>query len=122
MLVIAPITGTFIIFMLFMRIIATTTLKEFWTKHTKSEQALKSWLQEVEKAEWKSPQQLKSQYRSASILSGRRVVFNINGNTFRLIVDIEFRLQIIIVVWFGTHEEYDKIDSKTISYVKANKN
>jgi mRNA interferase HigB len=105
-----------------MRIIATTTLKEFWTKHPKSEQALKSWLQEVELGDWNSPQQLKSQYRSASILSGKRVVFNINGNSFRLIVDIEFRLQIIFVVWFGTHKEYDKIDSKTISYVKANKN
>ena len=59
---------------------------------------------------------LKAKYRNASILTSKRVVFNIKGNDFRLIVDIEYRLKIIFIVWIGTHKQYDKIDAKTISY------
>jgi mRNA interferase HigB len=103
-----------------MRVIASNTLQKFWENYPKSEQALKAWLHEVERANWKSPQALKSQFRSASVLTKKRVVFNINGNRNRLIVDIEYRLQIVFVVWFGSHEEYDVIDSKTVKYVKAN--
>lgn len=57
----------------------------------------------------------------ASIVSGKRTVFNIQGNKFRIIVDIEYRLAIVFVVWLGTHEEYDKIDVKKVKYVKSNK-
>ena len=105
-----------------MRVIATNTLKEYWEKYPMSEQALKSWLQEVELADWQSPQSLKLKYRSASVLTSKRVVFNINGNKYRLLVDIEFRLKIVFVVWFGTHSEYNLIDAKKISYVKTSKN
>ena len=104
-----------------MRIIAVNTIREYWLKYPNTEQSLKAWLQEVEYSEWKTPQALKAKYRSASIISGKRVIFNINGNKFRLIVDIEYRLKIVFVVWFGSHSEYDLIDSKTIKYVKANK-
>ncbi len=97
------------------------TLREYWRKYSKTEQSLKAWVQEVESSDWDSPQSLKLKYRNASILSGKRVVFNINGNKYRLIVDIEYRLKIVFVVWFGTHAEYDLIDSKTIKYDKANK-
>lgn len=85
-------------------------------------QSLKSWVQEIRQSQWESPQALKLKYRNASILSGKRVVFNINGNKFRLIVDIEYRLKIVFVVWFGSHSEYDLIDSKTIKYAQTNKN
>jgi mRNA interferase HigB len=104
-----------------MRVIAVYTLREYWKNHPDCEQALKSWLQEVENTLWDSPEELKIHYRNASIITGKRVVFNINGNKFRLIVDIEFRLKIVFIVWFGTHSEYDLIDSKTVSYVKTNK-
>lgn len=104
-----------------MRIIASNTIIQYWQRHLGTEQALKSWLQEVEQADWNSPQSLKMKYPNASILSGKRVMFNINGNKFRLIVDVEYRLQIVFVVWFGPHSEYDFIDSKTIAYVKTNK-
>ena len=104
-----------------MRIIATNTIRDYWEKYPKTEQSLKSWLQEVEQSNLETPQSLKLKYRSASILTGKRVVFNINENNFRLIVDIEFRLKIVFVVWFGTHFEYDLIDSKTITYDKSNK-
>lgn len=113
---------TFSIFALYMRIIAVNTLKQFWEKHPLAEQSILAWYEEAEKAEWNNPNELKSHYRNASVLNDKRVVFNIHGNSFRLIVDIEYRLKIVFIVWFGTHKEYDKIDSKTISYVKASKN
>jgi len=81
---------------------------------------LLSWYDEVTVAEWNNPSELKIQYRNASILNNKRVVFNIHGNSFRLIVDIEYRLKIVFVVWFGTHKQYDGIDAKTVKYVKAN--
>jgi mRNA interferase HigB len=113
--------GTIGILVLFMRIIAVHTIREYWERYPKTEQALKAWVQEIEQSNWESPQSLKLKYRNASILSGKRVVFNINGNKFRLIVDIEYRLKIVFVVWFGTHSEYDLIDSKNVKYVKTNK-
>ena len=104
-----------------MRIIAVNTLREYWEKYPKTEQPLKAWVQEIEQSNWESPQALKLKYSHASILSGKRVVFNISGNKFRLIVDIEYRLKIVFVVWFGLHTEYDLIDSKNVQYGKANK-
>jgi len=80
-----------------------------------------SWHEEVEKATWNSPNELKLQFQNASIVTAKRVVFNIHGNSFRLIVDIEYRLKIVFIVWFGTHKQYDLIDAKKISYVKAHK-
>lgn len=104
-----------------MRIIAVKTLKDYLEKFPQAEQSLLSWHEEVETANWNSPNELKAQYRNASILTDKRVVFNIHGNSFRLIVDIEYRLKIIFVVWFGTHPQYDKIDAKKVSYAKTNK-
>ncbi|MFY7741175.1 MAG: type II toxin-antitoxin system HigB family toxin [Flavobacterium sp.] len=104
-----------------MRVIAVRTLKEYFQDFPMAEQPLLSWYEEVSIAEWDNPNQLKAQYRNASILSDKRVVFNIHGNSFRLIVDIEYRLKIVFVVWFGSHKEYDKIDAKKISYVKTDK-
>jgi mRNA interferase HigB len=103
-----------------MRVIAVKTLKEYAKEFHQAEQALYSWYDETTFAEWNNPAALKAQYRNASILNNKRGVFNIHGNSFRLIVDIEYRLKIVFVVWFGTHKQYDNIDAKTISYVKAN--
>jgi mRNA interferase HigB len=103
-----------------MRIIAVKTLREYWKKYPRSKQQLLAWYEEIENAAIGNPNQLKEQYRSASILSDKRVVFNIHGNSYRLIVDIEYRLKIVFIVWFGTHKEYDTIDAKNISYGKAN--
>ncbi|MET7255982.1 type II toxin-antitoxin system HigB family toxin [Dyadobacter jiangsuensis] len=104
-----------------MRIIATQTLRSYTRTYPNAEQSLFAWNQEAESAEWNSPNEMKEQYRNASVLSQKRVVFNIHGNHYRLIVDIEYRLKIVFIVWFGTHEEYDKIDARTISYDRANK-
>jgi mRNA interferase HigB len=103
-----------------MRVIAVKTLRLYAKKKKEAEQSLFAWYEESCKAGWKSHNELKAQIRNASVIGDKRVVFNIHGNKYRLIVDIEYRLQIIFIVWIGTHKEYDRTDSKTITYVKAN--
>ncbi len=93
---------------------------DYWQQYPEIEQQLKAWISEVTLAEWPNPNELKLQFRTASIISKKRVVFNIKGNKYRLIVDIEYRLQIIFVVWFGSHKEYDTIDVDKVRYVKTN--
>lgn len=104
-----------------MRVIAVKTLKEWCVNYPKAKQSLLAWHEEVVAAEWNNPNQLKSQFQNASIISSKRVIFNIHGDSFRLIVDIEYRLKIVFIIWFGTHQQYDQTDSKIISYDKANK-
>jgi mRNA interferase HigB len=101
-----------------MRIVKQKTLRDFisQSKYKRAEVAIVNWASEVKAADWVSAQELKQQYRNASILSSKRVVFNIKENEFRLLVDIEYRLRIIFIVWFGTHSEYDAIDANTITY------
>ena len=77
---------------------------------------LDAWYAEVSKAEWKTSAELKQQYRSASIVSASRVVFNIRGNEFRLVVSINFTYQVIFIKWLGTHREYDRIDVEEVDY------
>jgi len=75
---------------------------------------LKSWHRETEKAEWKNPNELKLEYPSASILENERIVFNIKGNKYRLIVKMNFEYQVLWIKFLGTHAEYDKIDANNI--------
>jgi len=97
-------------------IIAKRTLREFWESsgHEDSEQALKSWYQEAQQADWKTPNDIKAQYKSASIVGNNRVVFNICGNKYRLIVKINYEAGWVFVRFVGTHEEYDKVDATTV--------
>lgn len=97
-----------------MRVIAVTALRAFWQQHPDAEQPLKAWFEEASKASWTQPSDIKAQYRSAGILKNRRVVFNIKGNEYRLIVAIAYRLQIVYVKFIGTHRQYDAIDAHTI--------
>ena len=108
-----------------MRIIKEKTLKELCKldRYKKAESAIKSWIYEVRFSEWNNVAELKAKYKKASIISSKRVVFNLKGNDYRLVVDIEYTLKIVFVVWFGTHDEYDNIDVKTFSYdSKSDKN
>jgi len=100
--------------MILMKIIAISQLKSFWQTYPDSEQQLRAWVDEVKKAEWTTPDGLKSQYRNASILKGRRVVFNIKGNDYRLVVAIAYRFGAVYIKFVGTHKEYDKIDANTV--------
>jgi mRNA interferase HigB len=94
-----------------MRVIARSTLEAFWTQYPDSEQALRSWYQEALHAKWSSPSGIKAQYRNASILKGSRVVFNIAGNKYRLLVEVLYRIGVIYVKFVGTHKQYDGIDA-----------
>lgn len=97
-----------------MRIIAKKILRDFWETHPDSEQQLKAWYQETSKGEWTTPSQIKKEYPSASFLAENRVVFNIKGNHYRLIVKISYDYQMVWIRFIGTHAEYDKINAKTI--------
>lgn len=97
-----------------MRIIAVSHLREFWIRYPDAEQPLKSWADEVKKALWNQPSDIKAQYRSASILKNRRVVFNIKGNDYRLVASVAYRYQAVYIKFIGTHAEYDAVDAETI--------
>lgn len=97
-----------------MRVIAKRTLRDFWEKHADSEQQLKAWYNEAEQADWKSPNEIKKDYPSASILEDNRIVFNIKGNNYRLIVRINYKYGIVWIRFIGTHAEYDKVDATKI--------
>ena len=99
-----------------MRIIAFRTLREFWKKpeFADSETSLCSWYHDAKSSDWNNSNELKQQYKNASIVGEGRVVFNIKGNTYRLVVSIDYEFQVIFIRFIGTHKQYDKIDAKTI--------
>jgi len=96
------------------RVIAKRTLRDFWTIHSDAEQQLTSWYRETETANWANLNELKREYPSASILTDNRVVFNIKGNRYRLIVKFNLDYQICWIRFVGTHAEYDKIKANEI--------
>lgn len=97
-----------------MRIVALKTLREFWIQHPDAEQPLRAWHDEVSRAEWRAPTDIKAQFGNASILKGRRVVFNIKGNRYRLVAALAYHTGLVFVKFVGTHAEYDHIDAETV--------
>lgn len=97
-----------------MRVIARKTLADYWKKMPTAEQELSAWFKEAEHATWKTPADVKAKYGNASILKEGRVVFNISGNNYRLVVKINYGFQIAYIRFVGTHKEYDKIDAQVI--------
>ena len=99
-----------------MRIIAFRTIREFFEKpeYSDSEASLRAWYHDAKVADWRNSNELKSQYKNASIVGDGRVVFNIKGNDYRLVVAIDYKFQVIFIRFIGTHKQYDKIDAKTI--------
>ncbi|MGM0783325.1 MAG: type II toxin-antitoxin system HigB family toxin [Pseudomonadota bacterium] len=98
-----------------MRVIAKRTLREFWEKgHGDAQRPLTEWYNMMLKATWKTPQELKADIRTASILKGGRVVFDIGGNKYRVIVSIRYTQQIAWVRFVGTHAQDDQVDAETI--------
>ena len=96
------------------RIIAKKTLRLFWESHADSEQYLKTWFETTRNSKWELPNDIKKVYITASILPKNRVVFNIKGNSYRLIVKFNYERQWAFIRFIGTHAEYDKIDARTI--------
>ncbi len=96
------------------RILAKRTLREFWEKNPDSEQHLKTWYETVKKSNWKNSNEIKATFRSASVVGNNRVVFNIKGNHYRLIVKFNFERQWAFIRFIGTHKEYDKVNASEI--------
>lgn len=100
-----------------MRIIAKRTLVEFWEKNQNrrdSRGQLEAWYKEAKSAVWRNPSYIKERYRNASIVKSNRVVFNICGNKYRLVVKINYPAQIVFIRFIGTHEEYDDINVEEV--------
>lgn len=102
-----------------MRVIAKRTLRQFWQssrRHEDAQGAIEAWHAEVSKACWRNPQEVKQQFRSASVLEGGRIIFNIAGNKYRLIVSVDYERQACFVKFIGTHAQYDEIDAETVEH------
>lgn len=99
-----------------MQIVALRNLESYWKQPNRgdAEGALKAWVAEARAAQWTCPQDVKKKYANASIIANNRVVFNIKGNDYRLIVAIAYRMQYVYIKFIGTHTEYDKIDANVI--------
>ncbi|MDZ7737910.1 MAG: type II toxin-antitoxin system HigB family toxin [Bacteroidales bacterium] len=113
-----PCLVSFLYLCISMRIVKTGTLQDYCreSRYRNARKALQAWIFEVKYSKWNNSAELKLKYKNASIISSKRVVFNIKGNEYRLIVDIEYKMKIVFIVWFGTHKEYEKIDAKEVSY------
>jgi mRNA interferase HigB len=98
------------------RIIARRTLREFWESpgHQDSEQSLRAWFAEASKADWAVPADIKRQHRNASFVGSSRVVLNVGGNKYRLVVAIKYPSRILFIRFAGTHAQYDRIDAETV--------
>lgn len=91
-----------------MKVLGRDKITEFIKQHASSKKALEAWFQEAGEASWRTPQHIKNRYKSADFLSGNRVIFNIKGNHFRLVVKVRYQNGIVVVEWVGTHAEYSK--------------
>jgi len=97
-----------------MNVISKRTIVKFYEIHPSAKTALEVWHSDVRRSEWKTPEDIKKTYASASFLADNRVVFNIKGNDYRLIVHIDYKRKIVRVKFIGTHAQYDKIDVKEL--------
>lgn len=97
-----------------MRIIALSTLRTFWERHPDAEMPLRNWYAEASRANWRTPADIKVAYRNASFTANNRVVFNIKGNDYRLVVAVHYDRKQMFVRFVGTHRQYDKINVETI--------
>lgn len=91
------------------RIVAKKTLRDYWEIHPEVEQYLKTWYETAKSSDWHSPQDTRKTYAHASIIADNRVVFNVKGNNYRLIVKFNYQKQWAFIKFIGTHTEYDKI-------------
>jgi len=97
-----------------MHLVSIQTLRKFWKLHPDAERPLRAWYEAVEQAQWRTPADIKADFATASFLGNNRVVFNIKGNDYRLVVIVEYRMGRMFIRFVGTHAEYDRIDAERI--------
>ncbi len=102
------------LYIISVRIISKRKITDFFNKHKETKSQLEAWYHETKNAEWKKPQEIKQKYASASIIGNNRIVFNIKGNKYRLVTEINYRMKIVYIRFIGTHKEYDKINAEEI--------
>ena len=97
-----------------MQIIARKTLKDFWAKHNQAEAPLTAWYLAVSKANWTGPQDVRAAFGSADFVGDNRVIFDIGGNKYRLVVHVSYKFHRVLIKFVGTHKDYDRIDPETV--------
>lgn len=97
-----------------MRVIALRALRTFWEQHPDVESALQAWYHDVKQAAWRTPEDIKRVYRNASFVGNNRVVFNIKGNDYRLVVAVQYQHGIVFIRFVGTHQDYDRVNVATV--------
>ena len=97
-----------------MRLFNRATLRDFWRRHPDAQHPLRAWLAEVEKGSWTGPAEVRARYRTADFIEGDRIIFNVGGNKYRLVVHVAYEYRRVLIKFVGTHREYDRIDAETI--------
>jgi mRNA interferase HigB len=97
-----------------MRIISRKKLRDFWQHYPDARSNLEAWYADAKQANWQTPTSIKNTYCNTSFVANNRVVFNISGNKYRLVVAVQYEYGLVYVRFIGTHQEYDKIDAATI--------
>ena len=97
-----------------MRVISRKKMRQFWENHPEARQSLQAWYADLKHANWKKPSDIKSVYQTASFISNNRVVFNIKGNKYRIVVVIEYLFGIVFIRYIGTHQEYNHINVEAV--------
>jgi mRNA interferase HigB len=96
------------------RVFNRSTVKAFADSHADARRSLYAWFAEVENASWTGPNDVKSRYPSASIIAGDRIVFNIKGNSYRVVVAVKYDFFVVYIRFIGTHAEHDAIDAESV--------
>ncbi|MCX2474372.1 type II toxin-antitoxin system HigB family toxin [Pedobacter sp. MC2016-05] len=99
-----------------MNVIAKGTLLHYIAKYPLAEHSILAWLHDFEKYTFDNFNQLKEVYKNASLVANNRIVFNIKGNDYRLVISMNFKRKAAYIIWFGTHSQYDKIDVSIIAF------
>lgn len=97
-----------------MKVVNRQILIAFWEKHRQTERPLRAWLAEVQDAQWGASPEVVSNFSNARSIPGSRIIFNIKGGQYRLIVQINYSIGVVDVRFIGTHEDYERIDAETI--------
>ena len=92
-----------------MKVLGRDKIEKFSRKHSNAKGALNAWFNEAENSDWKTSQDIKNRYGSADFLANNKVIFNIKGNHYRLVVKVRYQNGIVVIDWVGTHSEYDKV-------------
>ena len=102
------------LYIISVRVVSKNTLVDYYTKHKDTKSQLETWFHEVKNADWNNPKEVKEKYGSASIIGGKKAVFNIKGNKYRLVTEINYQMKVVYIKFIGTHKEYDKINVEEI--------